>query len=127
MNNSRPTQKVPGRVRPLTPTPPKQNKTEAAYDNYLHLLKLAGEIIDYKFEPLRIRLADLTTYTPDFLVIYSDRLEFHEVKGFWRDDARVKIKVAAEQYPWFVFLAVQKDNKSRDGWKVEYINHKDLS
>ena len=35
----------------------------------------------------------------------SGVLELHECKGFWRDDARVKIKVAASLYP-FKFIAV---------------------
>ena len=34
-----------------------------------------------------------TYYNPDYLVIYPGHFEIHEVKGFWRDDARVKIKV----------------------------------
>lgn len=34
-------------------------------------------------------------------------MECHEVKGFWTDDAKVKIKVAAEQYP-FRFIAFKK-------------------
>ena len=33
--------------------------------------------------------------------------EIHEVKGHWEDDARVKIKVAAELYP-FKFIAARK-------------------
>ena len=42
-------------------------------------------------------------------------MEMHEVKGFWRDDARVKIKVAADIYP-FRFLAIKK---AKDGWEKE--------
>ncbi|MFX6258524.1 DUF1064 domain-containing protein, partial [Acinetobacter baumannii] len=43
----------------------------------------------------------------------------HEVKGFWTDDARVKIKVAAEQYP-LTFLAVKaKAKKDGGGWAIE--------
>ena len=33
-------------------------------------------------------------------------IECHEVKGFWTDDARVKIKIAAELYP-FRFKAMK--------------------
>ena len=44
------------------------NKTELAYSNYLELLKRVGEVIDYKFESIKFRLADKTFYTPDFLV-----------------------------------------------------------
>jgi hypothetical protein len=47
-------------------------------------------------------LGDDTRYTPDFMVIKNDgTIEFHEVKGFMRPAARVKIKVAARMFPWF--------------------------
>ena len=92
------------------------NKTEQAYAAHLALLQRAGEIADYRFEPLKLRLADKTFYTPDFAVVRADCLELHEVKGFWEDDARVKIKVAAAQYPWFRFVAVQR---KRQQWVME--------
>lgn len=94
----------------------KQNKTEAAYDRHLAVLHAAGEVAWYRFEGIKLRLADNTFYSPDFAVMRSDGLmEIHEVKGHWTDDARVKIKVAAEQYP-FVFIAVKK---KAAGWEVE--------
>ena len=43
----------------------------------------------------------------------------HEVKGFWRDDARAKIKIAADLYP-FRFIAVQAaPKKAGGGWTIE--------
>lgn len=87
------------------------NRTEAQYEGHLDLLKRQGEIVDYKFEGLKLRLAEKTFYTPDFLVVCDDRFECHEVKGFWRDDARVKIKVAAAMYPWIKFVAVTRKKK----------------
>lgn len=84
------------------------NKTEAAYAAYLELLKKAGEVVAYRYEPCALKLAPKTTYTPDFLVIYPGHMEFHEVKGFERDDAIVKFKVAAEMFPWFGFKMVKK-------------------
>lgn len=84
------------------------NKTEFDYLALLELRKRAGEIIDYRFEPFGLRLADKTFYHPDFMVVFPGHFEIHEVKGFWRDDARVKIKVAAELYPWWRFVAVKK-------------------
>lgn len=92
------------------------NKTEAAYGAHLELLKRAGEIVWYRFEGVKFRLADKTFYTPDFAVMTKDGfLECHEVKGFWEDDARVKIKVAADSYP-LRFIAVTKSGAS---WKTE--------
>ncbi|MBA1156909.1 DUF1064 domain-containing protein [Microvirga mediterraneensis] len=96
------------------------NKTEAAYEAHLRLRQIAGEVVWYKFEPFKLRLADNTFYSPDFGVMLSDGvIECHEVKGFWQDDARVKIKVAAEQHP-FRFIAVKAlPKKSGGGWEVE--------
>lgn len=96
------------------------NKTEAEYAALLDSLKHEGEIAWYRFEGLRLRLADGCGYTPDFAVMKSNGLmECHEVKGFWRDDARQKIKIASDQYP-FRFIAVTKEAKCRGGgWKVE--------
>ena len=98
----------------------RMNKTEAAYAHNLELLKRAGEVQWYRFEGIKLRLADNTFYTPDFFVLRSDgSLEAHEVKGFWTDDARVKTKVAAEMYP-LRFLAVKaKPKKAGGGWECE--------
>lgn len=96
------------------------NKTEAAYDEYLWQQRAAGEVFWHKFEAVKLRLADKTFYTPDFMVMPDDSyLEMHEVKGFWQDDARVKIKVAASIYP-FKFIAVTAIAKKHGGgWKRE--------
>lgn len=92
------------------------NKTEAAYAAYLDAQKKTGLIADYRFEAVKLRLADKTFYTPDFVVLAPDgTLEMHEVKGFWEEDARVKIKVAAAQFP-FHFLAVKK---AKNNWDIE--------
>jgi hypothetical protein len=96
------------------------NKTEAAYAALLDQRKLAGEIAWHKFEGLKFRLADNTFYTPDFVVMLTDgRLQAHEVKGFWQDDARAKIKIAADMYP-VEFIAVKpKAKKDGGGWERE--------
>lgn len=96
------------------------NKTEQAYERHLNARREAGEVLWFRFEGIKLRLADNTFYTPDFAVMAADgQLECHEVKGFWTDDARVKIKVAADQYP-LTFLAVKaKAKKDGGGWAVE--------
>jgi len=78
----------------------RMNNLEFKYSAKLERMKQAGEILWYSFESMKFRLADKTFYTPDFMVLLKNgQLEAHEVKGFWEDDARVKIKVAAEVYP----------------------------
>ena len=88
----------------------RMNKTEQDYARILELRKSAGEILWFEFEPVKFRLADKTFYEPDFMVMLkTGEIEIHEVKGFWMDDAKVKIKCAAEKFP-FRFIAVQKKN-----------------
>lgn len=92
------------------------NKTEAAYDAHLWSLRHAGEVLWHKFEGVKLRLADNTFYTCDFAVLpKSGVLEMREVKGFFQDDAKVKIKVAASIYP-FKFIVVRK---KKGGWEYE--------
>lgn len=102
---------IPGlKLRGKGRTQPKRdgsmNKTEARYALHLTDLLRLGQVARFDFEPEKLRLADRTFYTPDFRVLLPDgSVEFHEVKGFWEDDARVKIKVAADQHP-YTFVGV---------------------
>ncbi|MBT9175690.1 MAG: hypothetical protein DDT22_01374 [candidate division WS2 bacterium] len=91
----------------------RMNRVEARYCQQLELLKRAGEIVDYRFEPFGLKLADKTYYHPDFLVVHKDRFEIIEIKGFMRDDANVKIKVAAKEFPWFDFKLVHWNSKTK--------------
>lgn len=94
------------------------NKTEAAHAADLEMQKRVGDILDYRFQPLRLKLAPDCTYEPDFLVLLKDKtIEFQEIKGgFITDDALVKVKVAAQMFPWFAFRLFQYD---RRGCKIK--------
>lgn len=96
------------------------NRTELAYQAVLQARKDAGEVAWFRFEGIKVRLADGCFYTPDFAVMLADgSMEMHEVKGYWIGDAKTKIKVAAEQYP-FRFVAVrQLPKKEGGGWTHE--------
>lgn len=101
-----------------SPVPRLMNKNETRYELHLRRKQRAGEIAAHAYEAVRLRLAGSTFYTPDFLVLDGDGfLELHEVKVWWKakkgergrvgwtEDSRLKIKVAAEQYPFFRFRA----------------------
>lgn len=97
------------------------NKLEAQYAaEVLDALKLAGEIIEYWFERFTFKLADDCRYTPDFVVqTASGEMECHETKGFWEDDAKVKIRVAADLFP-FRFVAIRRlPKKDGGGWQEQ--------
>lgn len=98
------------------------NKTEAAYDAHLWLLRQAGEVFWHKFEGIKLRLADNTFLTVDFAVMASDGvMEMHEVKGFMEEDANVKIKVAASIYPFRFKIVRLKAKKNGGGWSVDEV------
>jgi len=89
-------------------TPGKMNGLETDYSERLEMVRLAGHIVRWRFESVRLKLAKKTTYLPDFAVTYDDHVELHEVKGRWLSSARVKWKLAAELYPEFRFIAVTR-------------------
>lgn len=108
-----------------------RNKTEAAYEAHLEGLKRAGLIDSYEFEGIKLRLADNTHYTPDFLVFAEDGVvEIHDTKGTtsktrangekvkvpWiEEDAKIKLKVVAERFPFRVFAVF----KTAEGWQKQ--------
>ena len=100
--------------------PGDMNRLETEYANWLKAGQQLGQIDWFAYEAIKLRLADNTFYTPDFFVMAADgSLECHEIKGFWEDDARVKIKVAATLFP-FKFVAVSKAKKADGGgWVIE--------
>ena len=102
------------------------NKTEQRYADELALLLRHGDIVFWQFEAIKLRLADNTFYTPDFLVMYPNGLvELVEIKGFWTSSARVKTKVAAELFWMFRFIALQpRPKKDGGGWRRENFNQK---
>lgn len=87
---------------------------EKQYAEVLEERKRAGEIVGYRYEAMKLRLAQNTFYTPDFVVTFDDHIELHETKGFWEEDARVKIKVAAAMFPEFVFIGVEYKKRPED-------------
>ena len=92
------------------------NRTEAKFAERLLSLKLAGEILHYRYEAVKLCIVpgipgkrSAVYYTPDFLVLRGDQeIELIDVKGSagWEDTARVKIKAAAERFPEFHWVGM---------------------
>lgn len=101
------------------------NKTEAEYAKILEARRACGNVLWYRFEGVTLKLADNTRYTPDFIVMLdSGELEAHEVKGsmsFIQDDAKVKIKVAADIFPFRFILVAPRAKKNGGGWETKEI------
>jgi hypothetical protein len=118
------TPKVSKGTRHAIPTIDGMNKLESLYAREeLEVRKMARIIDEYRFEAVKLRLAHNTFYIPDFMITIDNLIEFHEIKGHWEDDARVKIKVAAEMYPEFTFIAVQR---KKGIWVYEYFHSRKI-
>lgn len=94
-------------------TPGQMNKTERRFADRLRELEFAGEVVQWDFEPIKLRLgADWkTTLTVDFMVCHADGLiELIDVKGSGPIEqvAMVKLKTAARLYPAFLFVVMQE-------------------
>jgi hypothetical protein len=96
------------------------NKTERAYALLLEAQRRRGFIRSWRYERLTLVLADGVRLTPDFFVVdEQDMPAFHEVKGgFIRDDARVKLRVAAREFPEFLFKLAQC---TRGQWTISEV------
>lgn len=100
----------------------RMNKTEREYADRLEEQKARGEILDWKFHPMNVRLAEKTFYEVDFLVLHADMtLAIHETKGeFTTKEGQTKIKLCAEALPWFRFYkCIKLKQKNGGGWKIE--------
>lgn len=109
------------------------NKTESRYSAHLEARKSAGEILWYRFEGFKVRLADGAFYTPDFAVLNADgALECHEVKAgklaadgsiqmLCEEASKVRVKVAADMYPFVFLFAIERPKKAGGGWEMVFV------
>lgn len=104
--------------------PGEMNGHERNYAEHLNARKIAGEVIQWWYEGIGMRVAAKCHYYPDFLVMLADgSLEVHEVKARSRDgsfrcedDAKVKLRACAEKFP-FPLIVVWPRGRLGDGWE----------
>ncbi len=91
------------------------NRTEQAF---LEFLKAHGWPTVLS-QAITLRLGNGVRYTPDFVTVGPDeKAEAWETKGFMRDDAAVKLKVAASLYPWIKFHLV---TRKKGEWIIQEV------
>lgn len=119
MNSNRPRIRGKGRKQRGTD---ERSSLEIAYERDVLEPKLnRGEILAFGFEQLKLRLADRTFYTPDYFVLDdAGFIEAHEVKGYWEEQARIKIKVAADRYQWIRFVAITRERINKGELPARY-------
>ena len=90
------------------------NVTEREFSLLLDAQKLRREILDWRFEGVRLRWGDCMVYKPDFTV-RAVRIRLIEVKGAHiRDRDIVRFKgCRAEWKDWFDFELHQKDERGQ--------------
>lgn len=119
-------------VSPPAPKPKREWKIEGRFYHFLQLHELAGDTPWVGDHSIKFQLATGAWYTPDFHISADSRVTpgveyeippgilfiVYEVKGHWREAARVRIKVAAKRHAYAKFIAVQEE---RGAWKYEEI------
>jgi hypothetical protein len=91
-----------------------RSQYEVRWAQYLELLKMAGEIIDWEYEPRKFEFEDIRSgtvfYTPDFKVCHNDVVDekdwskkiphiWHECKGHLTQKDITKFRRMAKYYP----------------------------
>lgn len=105
--------------------PGEKTDPESAWENKLLEEQSAGIVHEYRYEPIKLKLCDGTYYIPDYMVLMADgSVYFDECKGSWKAPnqakSRLKLKMAAELYPWFTFRGVvctEIPKRDGGGWK----------
>jgi len=96
----------------------RMNKLERHYSWFLDGLVESGVVTRYRFGEVKVRLADKTWYSPDFQVwLHYGRVVMVETKGWCRDDAAVKFKVARERYSEYQWMMVGR-SKGKWEWRM---------
>lgn len=107
---------TPKRLRQSSQSP---NKTELAFAAHVRACYPGAVIYE---QQITLVLANGLRYTPDvFFPGKGARPAFYEVKGFMRDDAAAKIKMAAEVHRWADFFLVTKQGRTCGGWDIQVI------
>ena len=109
------------------------NEQEELFAGKLRREQMEGIVAWWGFEAVTLRLADRTTWTPDFAMLYRDgSLWLVDVKGakktkagnylpFIEQHTKVKSKVAAEQFPITIAVAYRLPKKCGGEWVIEEV------
>ena len=100
-----------------------KSQLEAYYAAFLEQQTRDGVITGWKYEAVSLRLVDKKIgqvwYKPDFRIVFPGGYwVFVEVKGFMRPAARLRLLMAAEQFPEFSFRLVTRKGGV---WRIENI------
>jgi len=110
--------------RPRSVVDQYKSKAERLYALELELQQQQGLILWWRYEPISMVVIEVPSkgksakvrYRPDFMVVMPDgTIEFREIKGYLRDDARKTFLAACQQYPWWKFTMLRR---TKSGWET---------
>lgn len=87
------------------------SKLEAAYDQYLAVLKHEGEILEYWYHPLTLKLPGGVRYAPDFMVWHAGgTVQIHECKGWSKNlrDGMTRLTIASGLFSCWAWRLVRR-------------------
>lgn len=93
------------------------SKLEAAYDQYLAVLKHEGEILEYWYHPLTMKLPGGVRYTPDFMVWHAGGgVQIHECKGWSKNlrDGMTRLTIASGLFSCWRWKLVKRNKGQWD-------------
>ncbi|MBW2560008.1 MAG: hypothetical protein JRE40_04025 [Deltaproteobacteria bacterium] len=100
------------------------SKLELEFAWELERRRLAHMIDEWRYHPMRFRIAKNANYTPDFLTRVGSRFTIFEVKGSWDSknarDSRTRLQVAAYMYQWHTWIGVTRSRHKE--WVYETIH-----
>jgi len=88
------------------------SKAEARYAQFLDKLKSEGKIVSWRRQVPFAVYDDTGSYKMivDFLVIYSNRQEIHEVKkGYYSPEFKYKLRLFYITYPHYSYYVTEED------------------
>jgi hypothetical protein len=108
------------------------NGIETRYSLYLEELRISGKILYWRYEAINLRVCKDAWYRPDFLVMTADgTLEVHEIKGakaVFEQAAKLRVKMAADQFPFRFVVVFPKPKKDGGGWEfVPFTDEEDCA
>lgn len=88
-----------------------QSKAEATFADECQMRLKAGQIAGWAYEPhvfdLNVGGQHIARYKPDFLINHKNgEDEIVEVKGYWKADAKLRVKLFQALYPRYTFRVV---------------------
>lgn len=107
--------------------PPRYERMNRTEEAWAEMLTLDLDVLEWRYEEIRLRVGDGAFYTPDFFVITTDGLiEIHDTKGttkagkyYAKEAAMVRIRSCVERYPWFTFKIVWKGKDKQ--WRTKVL------